>query len=1782
MANFISAWSPLTIITGAYGSTYFARPRPSGSTDILWAYESVDVSSYFSNGVTHFDNSVFLQSRLGSWNNLQVVNLSQSYTNNTGFTATNIVSMKLGTNSINPLLNDGAVLWIDLGSSTGSFYTLKFQGFTYIPYDSTLSNPGQINLSSQTKTILTGLTSDWIWNSNSNGFGIEWTTTGPNNTLNYYTTFFNKYGTQTSSLINITNISSAYTNVSYGSSADPYGFLFYYLDNSNNMNAYFYNSSGSLINQKTKNFIYNAGLSQVTGTYYVNTNFDTATGNYKNYEFVVTGTRNGKGFIDFYQTDGDLNLITTETISTSSAKQARVTVLQDNTVVSCVYDTTGNTLHITLIDSFGHIVQDYTTYWSTIGKNNIDSVRSLGDGRFEILWREALNTTSSANEVKSQIFDTRTSGITVTGSTTNPSLIAGTVFSDSITVVSPNSVVEGGGGADTLIASSTPSNATLSYEHSSSAVNVNLKTNTASGGDATGDIISGFSNLIGSQYNDTLTAGPIGGTLTGGQGDDILIGSGKTTALYNGNMSDYTITYNQTNYTYTVKDTVNGRDGTDTLYNVTYLKFADQTYQSLITPWSPVNIIAGSTGGTYYSRMRGSGSTDIIWVTEVLNTSSYVSGAANQFKNIIFSQSRLGSWQPITPLNLPQSYNSNNGFSDLNIVSMKFGTDSINPQLIDGGVFWLDLVSPISASYTLKFESFTFTPFDSNLPNPGSLNLPSQPITLLTGLTSNCNWAFDTKSFAIEWATKGTSNTLNYYATFFDINGVQKSSLVNLGTISSAYTNNTIANGPIANTYYFYYLDGSNNLNLSLYSSTGTPISQKSYNFIANAGWTQVTGINNDLVNYDASTGNYKNVEFVVTGARNGKGYIDFYQTDSSFNLVNTDSIVLSGSKAGLYPRTTTLPNNDYVACVYDQAGSLLHITLLDPNGHILQDFTTNWSPIGQYNLDTVRSLGDGRIELVWREPVSAGNSADVVKSQIFDTRTSAITVTGSTTNPSLIAGTVFSDSITVVSPNSVVEGGGGADTLIASSTPSNATLSYEHSSSAVNVNLKTNTASGGDATGDIISGFSNLIGSQYNDTLTAGPIGGTLTGGQGDDILIGSGKTTALYNGNMSDYTITYNQTNYTYTVKDTVNGRDGTDILNSISKLQFSDQNMSLLSTPILTMPSNIYFNTAKPIINGIDGGINLTLYEGNKVIGISKILLDGTFSISPTQGLSDGTHTLNVRATDNFGNISNISDAIIINIDTVAPISPVLSASVGSITKATQPIITGKTEAGSSVALFDGAKTIATGLAGADGNFILASSLALADGLHNLTATATDAAGNVSVLSNAISFTVDTVAPISPVLSANVGSLTKVTQPIITGKTEAGSSVALFDGTKTIATGLAGSDGSFSLAPSSAFTDGLHNITANAIDAAGNVSVLSNAISFTVDTVAPISPVLSASVGSITKVTQPIITGKTEAGSSVALFDGAKTIATGFAGFDGSFSLAPSSALTDGLHNITANATDAAGNVSALSNVISFTVNTQPSTPGVYANASKYFTISLNPTSIQVSDHTALNSVDTYSSISSIKFADFTLDTSMLTKTASLSHSNIVDLVQLYVASFNRAPDSVGLDYWGSRYYDGLHNIQGGMSLEQIAKSFFTQTETMAAYPSNMATKDFVTTVYNNVLSRGPDQGGLNYWVGQLDTGAVSKDKFLLAIINGAMAASGSAVDRQTLANKEAVGEHYAIYQGINNYTTWAKDVMSAVTDQMATVTAANAKADSYAALAANPATSDLLVKLVGVAV
>ena len=101
--------------------------------------------------------------------------------------------------------------------------------------------------------------------------------------------------------------------------------------------------------------------------------------------------------------------------------------------------------------------------------------------------------------------------------------------------------------ADTLVGGAGLGD-TVDYSNSTAAVNVNLATNVVSGGYAAGDTISGFENVIGSSFNDTLTAlstGSIldgganstGGTdnLVGGAGDDVLIASRLGVDILTGN-----------------------------------------------------------------------------------------------------------------------------------------------------------------------------------------------------------------------------------------------------------------------------------------------------------------------------------------------------------------------------------------------------------------------------------------------------------------------------------------------------------------------------------------------------------------------------------------------------------------------------------------------------------------------------------------------------------------------------------------------------------------------------------------------------------------------------------------------------------------------------------------------------------------------------------------------------------------------------------------------------------------------------------------------------------------------------------------------------------------------------------------------------------------------------------------------------------------------------------------------------------------------------------------------
>jgi hypothetical protein len=126
-----------------------------------------------------------------------------------------------------------------------------------------------------------------------------------------------------------------------------------------------------------------------------------------------------------------------------------------------------------------------------------------------------------------------TTGVTatVTSSSRVIDTIEGGPGDDTLTGTSGNDTIFGFNGNDTLIGlagrdtlNGGAGTDTADYSDSSTAVTVNLATNTASGGDAQGDTFVSVENLDGSDYDDSLTGDGNDNNLDGRAGNDTLIG----------------------------------------------------------------------------------------------------------------------------------------------------------------------------------------------------------------------------------------------------------------------------------------------------------------------------------------------------------------------------------------------------------------------------------------------------------------------------------------------------------------------------------------------------------------------------------------------------------------------------------------------------------------------------------------------------------------------------------------------------------------------------------------------------------------------------------------------------------------------------------------------------------------------------------------------------------------------------------------------------------------------------------------------------------------------------------------------------------------------------------------------------------------------------------------------------------------------------------------------------------------------------------------------------------
>ena len=91
--------------------------------------------------------------------------------------------------------------------------------------------------------------------------------------------------------------------------------------------------------------------------------------------------------------------------------------------------------------------------------------------------------------------------------------------------------------------------------------------------------------------------------------------------------------------------------------------------------------------------------------------------------------------------------------------------------------------------------------------------------------------------------------------------------------------------------------------------------------------------------------------------------------------------------------------------------------------------------------------------------------------------------------------------------------------------------------------------------------------------------------------------------------------------------------------------------------------------------------------------------------------------------------------------------------------------------------------------------------------------------------------------------------------------------------------------------------------------------------------------------------------------------------------------------------------------------------------------------------------------------------------------------------YNTSFKRLPDPDGLRYWISNFSSGKDSIRA------VASSFLASKEFKERYGENVSDASYVNTLYKNVLDRNADIGGLNYWLGQLNSGAETRYEVLL---------------------------------------------------------------------------------------
>ncbi len=160
-------------------------------------------------------------------------------------------------------------------------------------------------------------------------------------------------------------------------------------------------------------------------------------------------------------------------------------------------------------------------------------------------------------------------------------------------------------------------------------------------------------------------------------------------------------------------------------------------------------------------------------------------------------------------------------------------------------------------------------------------------------------------------------------------------------------------------------------------------------------------------------------------------------------------------------------------------------------------------------------------------------------------------------------------------------------------------------------------------------------------------------------------------------------------------------------------------------------------------------------------------------------------------------------------------------------------------------------------------------------------------------------------------------------------------------------------------------------------------------------------------------------------------------------------------------------------------------------VYSGIRSNYLVTKTAKGYTVRANAGTDGTDTLTNFERVQFTDTRLALDMDGNTNAgfnlAGLANAGQVYRLYQATFNRTPDKVGLAYW-------IGQADSNVPLTTIASGFTGSVEFNNTY-GNLSNHLFVDQMYQNVLHRPGEAGGVAYWYSQIDGGTQTRQQILV---------------------------------------------------------------------------------------